>query len=202
LTDFSNKWEKGFVALTRFKAREGHCRVPRDHVECNCSLGPWVSVQRYKRKTMSAERKQRLNKIGFIWDWREYSWEIGFTALAKFKEREGHCCVPQVYIEGDYNLGQWVSVQRYQRKTIAAERELRLNKIGFVWNWREDAWENGFAALTKFKARKGNCLIPALHVERKFKLGQWVTMQRRSKNEMSAKRRKRLNDIGFVWRGR
>jgi hypothetical protein len=127
-----SKWEKGYIALTKFKARKGHCRVPRDHVEGNYSLGSWVSVQRCNRKTMSAEHKQRLNKIGFFWDCREYSWENGFAALNKFKAREGHCLVPQVYVEGNYDLAQWVSVQRYKRKTIDLERQQRLNKIGFV----------------------------------------------------------------------
>ena len=36
------------------------------------------------------------------------------------------------------------------------------------------AWEEGFAALKKFKAREGHCLVPDGHVEGTFKLGQWV----------------------------
>jgi hypothetical protein len=103
-------------------------------------------------------------------------------------------------LEGNYKLGQWVSVQRYERDTIDVERKQRLNKIGFVWDWREYNWEKGFAALTKFNAREGHCRVAALHIERNFRLGQWVTMQRRSKNKMPARRRRRLNDIGFVWR--
>jgi hypothetical protein len=149
---------------------------------------------------MSTERRRRLDAIGFVWDWREDAWEKGFAALTKFKSREGHCRVPRFYVEGNYNLGQWVSVQRYNRKTIDVEHQKQLNKIGFVWDWREDVWEKGFVSLTKFKTREGHCLVPALHIERKFKLGQWVTWQRRSKNKMPAKRRTRLNDIDFAWR--
>jgi Helicase associated domain len=32
----------------------------------------------------------------------------------------------------------------------------------------------------------GHCLVPAQYIDRKFKLGQWVNMQRRAKNKMSA----------------
>ena len=192
--------EKGFAALTKFKARNGHCLVPINHAEGAYRLGPWVRAQRANAKTMTVERKQQLTKIGFVWDLYEDAWEKGFAALTKFKTRKGHCRVPQNYVEGNCKLGQWVSVQRYNRKTIDVERKQRLNKIGFVWDWRDYAWEKGFVALTKFKARNGHCLVPALHTERKLKLGSWVTMQRRSKNKMSAKRRTRLNDIGFVWR--
>ena len=53
-----------------------------------------------------------------------------------------------------------------------------LDEIGFVWDTLESAWEEGFAALTKFKAREGHCRVPAGYVEGTFKLGQWVGVQR------------------------
>ena len=61
----------------------------------------------------------------------------------------------------------------------------------------KDAWEKGFAALIKFKAREGHCRVRRLHIEGKYKLGQWVANQRA---KVSAERRMRLNNIGFVWR--
>ena len=39
-------WEEGFAALTTFKAREGHCRVPYLLVEGTVRLGQWVNIQR------------------------------------------------------------------------------------------------------------------------------------------------------------
>ncbi len=45
-TNKSAKWEEGFAALEKFKAREGHCRVPEGHVEGVFMLGNWVAVQR------------------------------------------------------------------------------------------------------------------------------------------------------------
>ena len=129
----------------------------------------------------------------------ESRWEEGFAALTKFKAREGHCHVTRFYVEGAYKLGPWVSTQRYNRDTMSAERRKRLDTIGFVWVWRDYLWEEGLEALIEFKAREGHCRVPSLHIERKFKLGQWVATQRRTKNKMPAKRRARLNKIGFVW---
>jgi hypothetical protein len=34
-----NVWEKDFAALTKFKAREGHCRVPSFRIEGRFMLG-------------------------------------------------------------------------------------------------------------------------------------------------------------------
>jgi Helicase associated domain len=128
------RWERGFAALSKFRAREGHCCPQRRHVEGDFKLGNWVSVQRYHKEFVSTEHKRRLNAIGFVWDWRDYFWEQNFAALLKFKRRQGHCRVPSIHREGDLKLGLWATTQRRKRKTMLAERRARLNKIGFVWN--------------------------------------------------------------------
>ena len=128
------RWERGFAALSKFRAREGHCCPPQHHVEGNYKLGESVSVQRYREDLLPAERKRRLDAIGFVWDWRDYLWEQNFAALLKFKRREGHCCVPTYYHKGDFKLGWWVATQRRNKKEMSAERRKRLNTIGFVWS--------------------------------------------------------------------
>jgi hypothetical protein len=60
-------WQRGLAALKKFKAREKHCRVPREHQEGPSNLGTWVVNQRNRRDTLSVERRQRLDAIGFIW---------------------------------------------------------------------------------------------------------------------------------------
>ena len=84
-------------------------------------------------------------------------------------------------MEGKYNLGAWVIVQRYRKDHLSVERKKRLDKIGFVCNWRDFAWERGFAALLKFKRREGHCRVRGLHREGKYKLGSWVAVQRGKK---------------------
>jgi len=127
-------------------------------------------------------------------------WEMGFAALLKFRRREGHCCPSRHHIEGKFNLGQWVSVQRYRKHLLPVERKRRLDGIGFIWDTRDQLWEQNFAALLKFKRRKGHCCVPTFHRDGDLQLGWWVATQRRNRKKMSAERRMRLNDIGFEWR--
>jgi superfamily II DNA or RNA helicase len=192
-------WEEGFTALTTFKLREGHCFVPFKHIEGSFKLGGWVDKQRNRIDTMHAERRKRLDDIGFVWNARESAWEEGFAALLTFKAREGHWRVPKDHVEGPVKLGVWVTFQRTSKNTMPAERRKRLDEIGFVWDVFETGWEEGFAKLTMFKAREGHCRVPALHIEEAFKLGRWVSIQRGNKDRISAKRRNRLDAIGFVW---
>jgi Helicase associated domain len=130
------RWERGFKALSKFRAREGHCCPWRQHIEGVFKLGQWVSVQRRRKNLLPSQRKRRLDAIGFVWDWRAYRWEQGFAALLKFKRREKHCRVPIFHNEGRIKLGWWVSTQRVRRRELSAERRVRLDKIGFVWNAR------------------------------------------------------------------
>jgi hypothetical protein len=81
----TDRWERGFTALCKFRAREGHCCPSRQHVERNFKLGDWVSVQRYRKEFLPIERKRLLDKIGFVWNTRDQLWERNFTALLKFK---------------------------------------------------------------------------------------------------------------------
>ena len=126
-------WEKGFATLCEFRAREGHCCPPPDHVENTFRLGQWVSNLRRRKGLLPLQRQRRLDAMGFIWEARDHRWEQGFIALLNFKRREGHCRVPFRHVEGNYRLGKWVSMQRGNSKIMSAERVARLNKIGFVW---------------------------------------------------------------------
>jgi hypothetical protein len=126
-------WEKGFAALCKFRAREGHCCPSLYHVEDTFRLGKWVKSLRRRKGLLPLECERRLDAIGFIWDLRSHNWEQGFISLLNFKRREGHCCVPQFHIEGKYRLGTWVATQRRYMKVMSTERIARLNKIGFVW---------------------------------------------------------------------
>jgi hypothetical protein len=197
---FESAWEDGFAALTMFRAREGHCRVPRSHVEGAFKLGRWVYRQRWIRDTLSTKHRQWLDTIEFVWDPFNSAWEAAFMALMMFKAREGHCRVPGSHVEGAFKLGRWVNMQRHKMVAMSAARMQQLDAIGFVWNAIESAWEERFAILKEFKAREGHCRVPTIQFEGSINLGNWVRTQRRNRDRMSSERRRRLDEIGFVWR--
>lgn len=186
--------------MAAFRNREGHCRVPISHVENGYKLGSWVSVQRKSGEVMPSERKRRLDALGFDWDPLASAWEEGFAELEKFKAREGHLRVPQRFQTERVSLGSWVGKQRQDKDTMRSDRKQRLDAIGFIWDPRAAAWEEGLSALEKFKAREGHCLVPAKHVEDGFKLGFWVRNQRANRSALSQARRLRLEALGFAWR--
>ena len=198
----SAQWEEGFDHLKVFKQREGHCRVPAKYKfkENGYPLGQWVGVQRVNKDRLFEGRRQRLHELGFIWDTLAAAWEDGFNYLKDYKQREGHCRVPAKHEDGNgFRLGGWVNNQRMNKEKLTVERRVRLDEIGFIWEPHEQSWEEGFGYLTVFKQREGHCRVPQRHEENGFRLGGWVNNQRTNKEKLTVERRKRLDELGFIW---
>jgi Helicase associated domain/Helicase conserved C-terminal domain len=199
---FGTDWEQGFVHLNTYKIREGNCRVPVGHVESGFNLSSWIDLQRSNKRALSAERKKRLDDLGFVWDPHATVWEDGFKHLEAYKQREGHCRVPDGTIENGFRLGQWVSVQRTYVGTLTEERQKRLDELGFVRDPFAARWEEAFCHLKAYKEREKHCGVPHNHVEGSYRLGRWVTKQRKRGKALTVERKGRLDELGFVWSAR
>ena len=64
---FIEQWENAFTMLKEYNSREGHCRVPQKLVVDGIRIGSWVNTQRQNKNSLTKERVQRLNSLGFIW---------------------------------------------------------------------------------------------------------------------------------------
>ena len=195
-------WEDKFVSLKTFKKTYGHCNVPNGYFE-DTQLGTWVERQRRLKKKgkLNENRIQQLEQIGFIWNPSNLAWEKMFTALLTYKQKYGHCNVPQKWVENP-QLATWVGEQRSCKKqgTLSQARIQRLSEIGFVWHTLDQKWEDNFLELKKFKEAYNHCNVPEGWLENP-QLTSWVFTQRanRKKGKLSKQRIHRLAEIGFVW---
>jgi len=197
----TEKWNESMCLLEKFVEREGHCRVPRRYKEEGFALGNWVLRQRNNKDILTSDRLIRLNAAGFVWDILAEQWEEGFSRLRQFKQREGHCRVPDKHKEGDFALGTWVATQRSSKHKPSTENIARLDALGFIWDILAEQWEEGFNKLQMYKERVGHCRVPDKHKEDDFALGAWVQNNRRSRkiNKLTSVRLNKLNNIGFSW---
>jgi hypothetical protein len=100
-----------------------------------------------------------------------FRWESMFEKLKAYKQKYGHCLVPNRY-EEDRSLGSWVSTQRRYFKLMNSSKstknskkshlnEMRFTKlrdIGFAWaasDPRHTPWEIRFRELCDYKERYG-----------------------------------------------
>ena len=104
-----------FEKLKDYKREHGDCLVPKQYNK-DKALGLWVTRQRTERKAnrLEAERKAKLDSIGFVWEVRpdpDDQWNEMFEKLKAYKHKHGDCLVPQRYNK-DRALGLWVMTQR------------------------------------------------------------------------------------------
>mmetsp|Transcript_23107 Transcript_23107/g.48144 ORF Transcript_23107/g.48144 Transcript_23107/m.48144 type:complete len:482 (-) Transcript_23107:1492-2937(-) len=159
------RWHARFNELCSFRARYGHCKVPRWYE--NKALANWVRRCRQEYRmaeeemgsSMTPERFAMLNSINFEWPStpeklpRKVSkdqgqWNERCMEMFHFKSRYGHCSVPEGWKDNP-RLAQWVIDQRQeyqkylakQRSTMTQERYQRLAALGFLWHSSANAGE-------------------------------------------------------------
>lgn len=120
------------------------------------------------------------------------------AALLDYAGRYGHCNVPDKWTQ-NFALSGWVGNQRQFKKRgkLSKERMDRLERIGFVWNPRDAAWEAMYTSLADFKSKHGHCNVPQKW-EANRSLGVWVNTQRNRRNRLKKDRVDRLTRIGLL----
>ena len=71
-----------------------------------------------------------------------------------------------------------------------------------MWDQRAADWEEGYAELTAYVQAEGSArVLQSYRTAAGYRLGQWVSVQRTTKDRMSADRRRRLKTLkGWVWK--
>lgn len=174
-------WDMMFEELKEYKSEHGDTLVPATYPP-NPPLGNWVDNQRqtYRMRCeaerlakegfsnsttdrfISDERIEKLNKIGFVWNLNDFSWNKKFEEFLLYVKEHGNTLVPHNH----NTLGHWVVKQRRNYKVrmlreekesnprksgadlevndfesgISDERIQKLNEVGFVWNVHEAQW--------------------------------------------------------------
>lgn len=192
------KWDVYFDAVKKFKEREGHINIPKGHNEDGLLIGNWIRNQKNRKLQLSETQRNQLEKLGNLDVSTRLNWEIGYSALKKFSNREGHCHISKFHNENDFLLGKWCDSLR-KMKTIPEDKKLLLIELGFELDPQKADWDDRFYALSKFKEREGHCKPSKDHYENDLLLTKWLSKQRLSKNQLSEERINLLNSLGFDW---
>ena len=200
--DPDETWDRMFAELEQFHRRFRHCLVAPEWPE-NPNLGAWVRRQRTerRRKELSAERIERLNKLGFDWIPHDTRWKRMFEKLKAFASKNGNCNVSDNKPE-QHQLAIWVRVQRRKRRKgkLDEVKLEQLTALGFDWEVYEKNWNEMFDELIEYFKIQGNCNVPQQWLANP-RLAVWVMVQRRSKKsgQLSGARIQKLEEIGFEW---
>jgi hypothetical protein len=215
-SEYHMKWMHQYEKLVKFKQEHGNCLVPwyYDEGVSLISLGAWVSTQRQRRhgqNEMRQDRKQLLDKLGFVWN---------VTA-------HGGCCFPtaaqHAHIESSI-LAQPTFPTTVNRSS--AKPAPTVERVGLPPNTKpaavefapadqrvredstfqtgsqkptEESWDAMMKRLLHFKHRNGHPNVPPNFT--KWRLGAWVETQRAigRNGELHWWQAEKLIEVGLTW---
>jgi hypothetical protein len=196
-----NSWNIYFNCLVEYKEEHGNCNIL--YSKQNTNLYNWILYQRTNKENLTLEQRQKLDDIGFSWKVQGRIQNNGFNSnyelLKQYYEKNGHCRIPR---KENATLYNWINTirisKRNKNKCSLTESQIeQLNEIGFDWEPNETIWEAGFEILSAFKLKYGHCKVTKK--QSRLKLWRWIKKQRKDKEILSASKKQKLDDIGFIW---
>jgi hypothetical protein len=187
------EWEKMYKAFQAFRKKHGADYFLK--LKEDTALYRWVNGQASNEK-MSAYKKKKLNAISFPWKRQDEYWDLRwqkmFDQLKVFKDKHGHCDIPQKYPENQ-RLANWVHGQR--AKKLTQKKKEMLNSLGFSWKGevKEKRWLQRVKEFTDLKRRNKHTGIRS-HTQ----LYSWIYQQNKHYNRMPAPKKKLLKRLGIV----
>ena len=204
-----SEWAEKLEYMRTYLREHGDLNIPGTYVtEDGFQLGRWyASVKRqYRDGMLSAEKKEQLEEAGILWSSVHMTkWAMHYREAKAFYEENGHLIVPQNVLTADgIKLAGWIKEQRQKRTKggLTSEQIRLLDEIGCIWEPTDARWESGYQALAAYQKQNGSSNVPFDCITSDgFKLGQWVTVQRRSyrKGTLDQIKRERLEALGMEW---
>jgi Helicase associated domain len=109
-----------------------------------------------RHNTLTDEREELLDSVGFVWDSHQASWNDHYQRLENFFQVHGHVQIPITENPTYSSLSTWCKHQRRQYRnylqqqqqgstvannnnntTMTVERIRKLDLLGFEWNPRK-----------------------------------------------------------------
>jgi len=216
---------KNLNVPNNFKTKDG---IHYDNDGVN--LGNWICTNRsviFRRNESKTYqyRKDKLDKIGMIWNLQDAQWDFMFSLAERHFSYYGDLDIPYSFNtfdgiikeEDGYRLGDWISNQRVLFKDkkdkyrgLNQERVDKLNSINMIWDANEYKWNKMYGLVKEYFNYYGNVKLPIgfrttdgiNYDENGEELYNWFKRQKSYfKDDIcdDLDKKQRLADIGVVW---
>lgn len=199
---YNDQWNKMYHLAKDYYSKNSNLINIKDQ-----RLNGWISHQRQRyvgrKNPLTNEQIKKLESIGMIWDASvdiEKIWD-NYYSIAKdyyLEHKNLNIKIREKY--KGINLGSWINKIRNEHDKLSDEQIDNLNKIGMIWNVHKDKWDANYNLLLDYYKANNNILIPFDYIYKNVKLGQWLKRQMISKNKLTPKQVKLLDNLGIVWK--
>jgi superfamily II DNA or RNA helicase len=198
------QWRANFEALTELTSEMGTSDVPAKTIYKNVKVGQWIGWMRrkYQESELSKDQIEQLEKLpGWKWDPLESTWQEVFSLVREISETQDLTKFEKRSEYKGLKIGQWIGLQRRRRESLSQTRRDQLESLkGWTWDPKDNFWKKNYDLVLKVAQRDGADSISFNAVVDGVRIGQWIGVQRRSREEMSEERRAALESVpGWTW---
>jgi len=198
-------WRIFLELFKQYVARAGNGKVNQAHFEDGRKLGVWVVIQRkhFREGRLSDDRIKLLDDAGMDWDPHNSSWEKFYALSVQYALREGTIKVRADHLEDGEFINRWLRRQKRQKHEgrLTEEQMRRMEQLP-GWSWElGETFEDMFALLLRFKAKRGHINVPSKHMEEGKKLGAWLDKHKQDKRsgKIDPRIEETFNSLGMQW---
>ncbi|MEV6196672.1 helicase associated domain-containing protein [Streptomyces sp. NPDC051920] len=108
---------------------------------------------------------------------------------------------PDLPAAAGYPLGRWLSWQRHLHYlgTLDPARAQVLERLGGLWDPRQQAFDRGLAHAAAYAGRHGHLVPPVEYIHDDFPLGRWPATQRTRADRLTSERATALAALDRWW---
>ncbi len=189
-----DEWNTNFHELKEYVKNYDHACPPRSGKYR--VLGEWVGRQRIRKESLSKERIDLLESIGFIWDPLDAEWQRDYQILKEYLLNNSFP------ITNNADINSWVKYQRrrYKQNKLSQKRIKLLEDLkGWVWEHQDqtdEEWQRDYQILKEY------LLNNSFPITNNADINSWVKRQRRRFKEdtLSPEKIDLLESLeGWVW---
>lgn len=145
---------------------------------------------------LTPERIRVLERMNMQWEGKQSTlWETRIAELTAFTKKFKHAAVTRS-MPGYEELGSWAVHLRSRKNEISASRLRQLDALDFVWDIRDERWDDNFAEVQASIAKLGR--YSAGDVAKAT--AKWVVKQRTryTRGVLDPERAQKLHTLGIL----
>lgn len=190
------KWESFINALLAHKAKFGHCNPT--HSE-NQVLGSKCSSIRSKKDTLSADKIEQLDSLGFKWVVLVDKWPLFISELESFFISHGHTMVPRDKVKNSLFRQSVYYSDRANQNKLTISQINQLENLNFPFHRQPYSWDSFKKELSKFYSKNKHTNIPSNHSDIKLFSTKIHYQLLYANNKITNDKIKQLNKLKFNW---
>jgi superfamily II DNA or RNA helicase len=200
---FEESWNENFNKLKVFYKNNKRWPNNNSRNKDERIIASWCHIQRnnFKNDRLSQERVSKLKGINFSFDPFNDIWEQNFNNLDEFYNNNKRWPQYNSKNKAEVALCHWCRSQRTGRTNLSRDKIDKLNKIGFIFEMRNESWSKNFNSLKEFNIKNKKWPSQWSDNKEEKNLSVWCSAQRTNhmKGKLSADKVNELNGIQFKW---